>query len=386
MAPPVRRLPRCAWLSKRQAGIIGFMSVDIGIEPLSKWVLWVPPAAFALTLLALLGLWPSAWVLLLLPALFAAVFAAVVHAEVVALRVGEPYGTLILAFAVTVIEVGLILSLMLQGAPGSAEIARNTLFGVIMIVCNGVVGLCIVLGSLKHSEMPYRRRASQSALAVLMALASLTLVLPVFTTSTAGPTFSTPQLLFAAVASLSLYGVFVFVQTVRHRDFFLPQGDSLLPHTARPSQATTWRSLVWLGLSLCAVVGLGKALAPTVEAVVASAKLPQAVVGVVVGLLVLLPETGAALRAAQNNRLQIGLNLALGSALASIGLTIPAVALVSIALDLPLVLGLAPKEMVLLAITFWVSSLTLITGRASLMMGAVHLVLFAAFVFLTLFP
>jgi Ca2+:H+ antiporter len=360
--------------------------MEIGTKLLSNWVLWLPPAAFSLTVVALAGAWPSALVLLLLPVLFVAVFAAVVHAEVIALRVGEPYGTLILAFAITVIEVGLILSLMLTGAPGSDEIARNTLFGVIMIVCNGVIGLCIVIGSLRHSEMPYRRRASQSALAVLMALATLTLVLPVFTTSTEGPTFSTPQLLFASVASLVLYSVFVFVQTVRHRDFFLPQDDSPVPHAALPSKAITWRSLVLLSLSLCAVVGLGKALAPTVEAVVIAAQLPQAVVGVVVGLLVLLPETGAALRAARNNRLQIGLNLALGSALASIGLTIPAVALVSIALDLPLVLGLAPKEMVLLAITFWVSSLTLNTGRASLMMGAVHLVLFAAFVFLTLFP
>lgn len=350
------------------------------------WTRWLPALALLLAVLALSGVVAGPWMLLLLPALFGAVFASVVHAEVVALRVGEPYGTLTLAFAITVIEVGLILSLMLTRAPGSEEIARNTLFGVIMIVCNGVIGLCIVMGSLKHHEMPYRRRASQSALAVLMALAVLTLVLPVFTTSTSGPTFSKPQLLFAAAASLALYGVFVFVQAVRHRDFFLPDGDEATAHSDRPSATMTWKSLVQLVISLCAVVGLGKALAPSVEQAVVSAGLPQAVVGVVVGLLVLLPETGAALRAAVRNRLQIGLNLALGSALASIGLTIPAVALVSLWLDIPLVLGLAPKEIVLLAVTFWVCSLTLTTGRASLMQGAVHLVLFAAFVFLTLFP
>ncbi len=342
--------------------------------------------ALVLTVLALLGWVGAPWNLILLPALFAAVFASVVHAEMVALRVGEPYGTLILAFAITVIEVGLILSLMLTRAPGSEEIARNTLFGVIMIVCNGVVGLCIVVGSLKHHEMPYRRRASQSALAVLMALATLTLVLPVFTTSTSGPTFSTPQLLFASAVSLVLYAVFVFVQAVRHRDFFLPDGDQAADHADLPSPAVAWRSLGLLVVSLCAVVGLGKALAPSVEEFVLQAGLPQAVVGVVVSFLVLLPETGAALRAAVRNRLQIGLNLALGSALASIGLTIPAVALVSIWLDIPLVLGLAPKEIVLLAVTFWVCSLTLTTGRASLMQGALHLVLFAAFLFLTLFP
>ncbi len=354
---------------------------------LSRWTLWQPPLAFALAVLALVdGLIPASAQLWLLPALFAAVFASVVHAEVVALRVGEPYGTLILALAITVIEVGLILSLMLTRAPGSEEIARNTLFGVIMIVCNGVIGLCIVLGSLKHHEISYRKRGSQAALAVLMALATLTLVLPVFTTSTPGPTFSAPQLVFAAVMSLSLYAVFVFVQTVRHRDFFMPEGEEAPAHADRPSTRLAWTSLLLLVLSLCAVVGLGKALAPTVEHAVLAAGFPQAVVGVIVGLLVLLPETGAALRAAARNRLQIGLNLALGSALASIGLTIPAVAVVALWLDLPLVLGLAPKEIVLLAITFWITSLTLTAGRASLLQGAVHLVLFAAFVFLTLFP
>jgi Ca2+:H+ antiporter len=349
------------------------------------WTLWSAPLTFVLAALALAGVLPSGWVLLLLPVLFVAVFASVVHAEVIALRVGEPYGTLILAFAITVIEVGLILSLMLTGAPGSEEIARNTLFGVIMIVCNGVIGLCIVVGSLKHHEMGFRRRASQSTLAVLMALATLTLVVPVFTTSTPGPTFSAPQLLFASFASLALYIVFVFVQTIRHRDFFLPE-EELSANKERteadlPSQRMMLRSVFLMVLCLCAVVGLGKALAPSVEAAVVSANLPQAVVGVVVGLLVLLPETGAALRAAARNQLQIGINLALGSALASIGLTIPAVAMVSLWLDLPLVLGLAPKEMVLLALTFGVSVLTLATGRASLMFGAVHLVMF-----LTLFP
>lgn len=346
----------------------------------------MPPAALGLAVAALAGWIGAGWMIWLLPALFIAVFASVVHAELVALRVGEPYGTLILALAITVIEVGLILALMLTGAPGSDEIARNTLFGVIMIVCNGVIGLCIVLGSLKHYEVTYRRRGSQSALSVLMALSVLTLVLPVFTTSTAGPSFSQPQLIFAALMSLSLYAIFVFVQAVRHRDFFLPDGDETDKNAIRPSALMTWRSLALLIISLCAVVGLGKSLAPSVEAAVLQAGLPQAVVGVVVGLLVLLPETGAALRAAARNRLQIGLNLALGSALASIGLTIPAVAMVSILLDLPLVLGLAPKEIVLLFITFLVSSLTLVTGRASLMQGAVHLVLFAAFLFLTMFP
>lgn len=355
------------------------------------WALGVP----VLAVLALTAsfFWPAQGMALALYliVLFAAVFASVVHAELVALRVGEPYGTLILALAITVIEVGLILSLMLAQVSGAEQIARNTLFGVIMIVCNGVIGLCIVIGSLRHHEMGYRRRASQSALAVLMALAVLTLVLPVFTTSTSGPTFSTPQLLFASVASLALYGLFVFVQAVRHRDYFLPdvpEGQENTPeqHAAPPTNQHAWLSFGLLCVCLLAVVWLGKVLAAPTERMVIAAGLPQAVVGVIIGLLVLLPETGAAVLAAMRNRLQTGLNLALGSALASIGLTIPAVALVSLWLDLPLVLGLAPKEMVLLILTFAVCTLTLGTGRASLLQGCVHMMIFLVFVFLTLFP
>jgi len=320
-------------------------------------------------------------------ALMGTVVAGVYQAEVVALRVGEPFGTLVLALAITVIEASLIVSLMLAGGEAAAELARNTLFSAIMIICNGVVGLCLLVGALRYGEQEFQVQGASVAFAVLIALSTLTLVLPVVTTSTLGGTFSVPQLTFAAVASLSLYGVFVFVQTIKHRDYFLPPGSAEPEaHAPPPLASRAWLSFGLLFVCLIAVVGLAKMLAPTIEQTVAAARAPHAVVGIAIALLVLLPETWAALRAAQANRLQTSMNLALGSALASIGLTIPAVVGVAIALRLPLVLGLSPKEMVLLALTFLVGILTLGTGRTNVLQGTVHLMIFAAFLFLSLFP
>ncbi len=325
--------------------------------------------------------------LILAAALFSAVLAAIHHAEVVAHRVGEPFGTLVLAVAVTVIEVALIVSLMLAGGESANALARDTVFAAVMIVCNGVVGLCLVVGGLRHGVLEYRVEGTSPALASLGALAGLALVLPSFTSTTSGPTYSGSQLAFAGVASLALYGVFVFVQTVRHRDYFLPVGnagdDS---HAAPPPNWVAWSSLGLLLVSLVAVVGLAKALAPALEAGVEAAGLPQTVAGVVIAMIVLLPETGAALRSARGNRMQSSLNLALGSGLASIGLTIPVVAAMSPLFDFPLVLGLPPVQIVLLTLTLWIGTLTLGSGRATVMQGAVHLVLFAAFLFLTMVP
>ncbi len=333
--------------------------------------------------------WPLG--LLLSAALFAAVVAAVHHAEVVAHRVGEPFGTLILAVAVTVIEVALIVALMVVGGESANSLARDTVFAAVMIAANGIVGLCLVVGGLRHGVLAYRVEGTSPALASLGALAGLALVLPTFTTTTPGPTYSGSQLAFAGVASLALYGVFVFVQTVRHRDYFLPVNDDDCgaredSHAAPPSNSVAWISLGLLMASLVAVVALAKAMAPALEAGVAAAGLPRAVAGVVIALIVLLPETGAALRAAKNNRVQSSLNLALGSGLASIGLTIPVVAALSPWFAFPLVLGLPPMQIVLLTLTLITATLTLGTGRATVMQGAVHLVLFAAFLFLTLVP
>jgi len=359
----------------------------------------LPPWSLAVPVLAL-GLLAAAWGrplglglgAVLTAALFAAVMAAIHHAEVVAHRVGEPFGTLVLAVAVTIIEVALIVSLMLAGGESANSLARDTVFAAIMIASNGIVGLCLVLGGLRHGVLAYRVEGTSPALAALGAMAGLSLVLPSFTQTTPGPTYSGSQLAFAGVASLALYGVFVFVQTVRHRDYFLPvsgQGGGPTDedhHAEPPSNAVAWTSLGLLMLSLVGVVGLAKALAPALEAGVDAAGLPHAVAGVVIALIVLLPETGAALRAAKGNRMQSSLNLALGSGLASIGLTIPVVAGLSPWFPFAIVLGLPPMQIVLLTLTLITATLTLGSGRATVMQGAVHLVLFAAFVFLTVVP
>lgn len=318
--------------------------------------------------------------------LIATVFAAVYHAEVVAHRVGEPFGTLLLAVAVTVIEVALIVS-MIIGTPGSATLARDTVFAAVMIVCNGIVGLCLLVGGARHREQGFQVEGASAALAVLAALTVLSLIVPNVTTSTPGPDFSTAQLIFAGAASLVLYGSFVFVQTVRHRDYFLPvDTGSMGKHAPSPS---TGRALVSLGLlmvSLVAVVGLAKTLTPALEAGVAWLDAPKAVVGIVIAALVLLPEGMAAVKAARANQLQTSLNLALGSALASIGLTIPAVAVVAIVLDQRLELGLGIKEQLLLALTLFLGVITLGTGRTTVLQGIIHLVMFAAFLFLAVVP
>jgi Ca2+:H+ antiporter len=319
--------------------------------------------------------------------LIATVFAAVYHAEVVAHRIGEPFGTLVLAVAVTVIEVALIAAVMIGAPADKAALARDTVFASVMIACNGIVGLCLLSGGVRHHEQGFQVQGASAALAVLAALTTLTLILPNVTTAVPGPVFSTSQLVFAAVVSLVLYGGFVFVQTVRHRGYFLPvENGNKEAHAPRPSGKTALVGAGLLFAALVAVVGLAKALTPTVESAVARLDVPKAVVGVVIALLVLLPEGLAALKAARANQLQISLNLALGSALASIGLTIPAIAIVSIMLRQPLELGLGVKDEVLLALTVLVGVITLGTGRTMLLQGLVHLVIFAAFLFLAVLP
>jgi len=321
-------------------------------------------------------------------ALAGAVFVAVHHAEVVAHRVGEPFGTLVLALAVTAIETALILSMMVAGGPDMAVLPRDAIYAAVMIICTGVVGLCLLLGGLAHREQTFRVEGAGPGLAALMVMTTLALVLPAFTTSTHDGTYNRPQLAFVAVASASLWAIFVFVQTVRHRDYFIPVANAsdLETHADPPTTRQAWASFGLLLLSLVTVVGLAKMLSPAIERAVEAANAPRAVVGIVIATLVLLPETWAAVRAARADRLQTSVNLAVGSALACIGLTVPVVALASITFSLPLVLGLPPKEMALLALTFLVSAVTLGTGRTYLMQGAVHLVLFAAYLFLAFVP
>jgi Ca2+:H+ antiporter len=356
-----------------------------------SWTTVVPPVS----LLALVLVWgrhPDVVGLgIVAVVLAAAVLAAVHHAEVVAHRVGEPYGSLVLAVAVTVIEVALILTLMVSGGKDTSVLARDTVFAAVMITCNGIVGLCLLSGAVKFGTTHFNAEGTGAALATVITLATTCLVLPNFTTTTPGPEFSGGQLAFAAVASLTLYLMFVVTQTVRHRDFFLPvtEGGDLLEeeeHAARPSDRRALISLGLLVVSLVAVVGLAKVESSPIEDAVASLGLPQAVVGVIIALLVLLPESIAAFNASRRGRTQISLNLALGSAMASIGLTIPTIAVASIWLDGPLRLGLDPTHMVLLALTAVVSVLTVVPGRATRLQGGVHLVVLAAFLVLTIQP
>ncbi|MER6038830.1 MULTISPECIES: ionic transporter y4hA [unclassified Streptomyces] len=362
------------------------------LRPLTtQWTFLVPVLAVVLLVLTWGRALPGPLVALVTLVLAGSVLAAVHHAEVVAHRVGEPFGSLVLAIAVTIIEVALIVTLMVDGGDKSASLARDTVFAAVMITCNGIVGLSLLVASLRHGTAVFNPEGTGAALATVATLATLSLVLPTFTTSKPGPEFSTVQLTFAALSSLILYGLFVATQTLRHRDYFLPvsrQGDVITgdDHAVPPSARTAWISLSLLGLALVGVVGLAKGVSPTIESGVEAAGLHQAVVGVIIALLVLLPETIAALRAARRDRVQTSLNLALGSAMASIGLTIPAVALASIWLSGPLVLGLGATHMLLLALTVVVSSLTVVPGRATPLQGGVHLVLFAAYLELAINP
>jgi len=352
------------------------------------WTWLVPVLALALLLVGL-AVGVGTWLALLCgAALVGAVLVAVHHAEVVAHRVGEPLGTLVLALAVTAIETALILSMMIAGGEETAALARDAIYAAVMIICTGVVGLCVLVGGLAHREQTFRVEGAGGGIAALIVMATLTLVLPVYTTTTPAGTYSSLQLAFVAVSSAALWAIFIFVQTVRHRDYFIPATDAANPdvHAEPPTQREAWASFGLLLVSLVSVVGLAKLLSPTIERAVEATDAPRSVVGVVIAALVLLPETWAAVRAARADRLQSSMNLAVGSALACVGLTVPAVVLASAAFDLPLVLGVDAKDMAMLALTFLVSAVTLGTGRTYVMQGAVHLVLFAAFLFLAFVP
>jgi Ca2+:H+ antiporter len=350
---------------------------------------WLIPAA-SIVLLAVAGaMAPVGTGLAVLCAigLGGAVTAAVHHAEVIAHRLGEPFGTLVLALAVTVIESSLILSMMTAGGEEMAVLPRDTIFATVMIICNGVLGLCLLVGGLAHREQSFRVEGAGTGMAALVVMATLTLALPTLTTSSPAGTYNRAQLWFVAVMLGVLWAAFIFVQTVRHRHYFLPVGASgPEDKTVPPSAREAWISFGLLFVSLIAVVGLAKMLSPTIEHLVEAAGAPRAVVGIAIALLVLLPESVAATRAARADRLQTSLNLAIGSALASIGLTIPVVIVAGFVFDMPLTLGLDQTELSLLVLTFLVSAFTLSSGRTYMMQGVVHLVVFATFLFMAIVP
>ncbi len=351
------------------------------------WTVVVPLISWLLLGGIALG-WGGAFLFLAALGLGACVIASVHHAEVIAHYVGEPFGTLVLAVAVTVIEVALIVSLMLSGGPSTAALARDTVFAAVMIILNGMIGVCLLVGGSRHGEQTFGLYGVSAALTTLAAISVLTLILPNYTTSASGASYSTSQLVFIAIVSLVLYGAFVLIQTIKHRHYFLTEngeGDEVSAEH-RPPRIRLVVSSIALLASLGAVVLLAKSLAPVVEAGVVGMGAPQAVVGIIIAGVILLPEGFAAYRAARANRLQTSLNLALGSALASIGLTIPTVAILSVLTGWQITLGLEIKSSVLLLLSLFVASLSLSTGKTTILQGTVHLVIFAVYVFITLIP
>lgn len=349
--------------------------------------------AFSLAALALSwsAVLPNLVLALLGGLLVVTVFTAVHHAEVVALRTGEPFGSLILAVSVTVIEVGMIVVLMLESPEKNQNLARDTVFSAVMITTNGIVGIALLIKTIRQRVATFNAMGVGGALATLVSLSALTLILPSFTTSSPGPTFTNTQLIFAAVVSLILYLTFIGVQTIRHRDYFLPppKSDHSIPieeHVAPPTSQQALLSLMGLIASLIGVVGLAKVTSPLIQGFVDDRDLPKMMIAISIALVVLLPESISAIKAARYGRTQTSLNLAYGSALASIGLTIPVIAIISIFFSYDVNLGLNAAEMVLITLTFLVSILTVVTGRASLLQAVIHLSIFGAFIFFAALP
>jgi Ca2+:H+ antiporter len=359
-------MPRSAWIFPALAVVLfaGVTALDFTFTPSAGGLV------FAAVLLVIL---------------FGTVFAAVHHAEVIAERIGEPYGTLLLTLAVTVIEVALIATIMLGEKP-VPTLARDTVFAVVMIVCNGLVGICILVGGLRYREQDFQISGANLYLSVLVVLATITLILPNYTLTTPGPIYSAGQLGFVSVVTVILYGVFLYIQTVRHRDYFISDKGDAGDNMTQTSSRTLMLSVVLLLVSLLAVVLLAKKFSLVVDAGAAAIGAPPAFAGILVALLILLPESVAAISAARKNDLQKSINLALGSSLATIGLTIPAVAEAAYVLDKTLVLGLDQREMVLLVMTLVLSMLTFGTGRTNILFGLVHMLVFAVFVFMVFVP
>jgi Ca2+:H+ antiporter len=318
----------------------------------------------------------------------ASVLAAVHHAEVIAHRAGEPYGTLVLALAVTLIEVSLIVSLMAAGGEDASGLARDTVFAAVMIILNGIIGLCLLVGGLMHREQSFSLDGVSASLVALGAIVILTLVFPNYTVTTPGPYYSSSQLVLIGIVTLVIYGTFIFTQTIGHRQFFLQDDDTdqSAQHPAPPGNAMTAVSSILLLFCLAAVVLLAKKLAPSLEAAVTRMGAPDAVVGVIIAAIILLPEGLAALRAARANRLQTSLNLALGSALASIGLTIPAVSFLSLFANTRLRLGIDAESSLLLMLSLFVVVVALRTGRTIILHGVVLLTVFVVYLFTTVVP
>lgn len=352
---------------------------------LTQWTTIIPALAWVLFFSGLIQHSNFFQVLAIL-LLILSVMSAVHHSEIIAHRVGEPYGTIILAVAITVIEVSIIISLMVAGGDEAVSLARDTVYSATMLILNGIVGLCLFIGGLKHHEQTFSKHSVTISLVSLVSIVIFTLIFPTFTSSVQGPYYSTPQLIFVSIVCLIIYSCFLFAQTSRHRDYFLATGEDKEEHTATIGNKVFIKSLLFLLISLGIVVLLAKTLSPAIENIVIGYNMPKTLVGVIIAAIILLPEGIAAIIAAQKNKLQSSLNLALGSALASIGLTIPCVAVVSGIYDMKIILGVDIKSIILLGLSVFIVMLSLSSGRSNIVYGVVLLINLIAFVFMIIHP
>jgi len=309
------------------------------------------------------------------------------HADCLAIRLGEPYGTLILTLSAISIEVVMISTAMLHGA-NNPTLGRDAIFAVIMIALAGLVGLSLLLGGLRYREQHYNIQGVNAYLNVIMALAVLGLVLPNFTTSTSGPTFSTEQGIFFAAVSLLLYAIFLLIQTLRHRGYFLDVKETATthsPHHLARVRSTGFHGLMLL-LYMVTVIFLAEKFAIPLDNSIEQFHMPQAFGGVVIAVLVLSPEGLGGVTASLHNQLQRSINLLFGSVLATIGLTIPAVLMIGLLTKRSVALGLQGGNLPLLLLTLAVSVVTFTSRKTNILQGCIHLLLFAVFVLLIFAP
>lgn len=312
-------------------------------------------------------------------------YSAVGHADIVAARLGQPFGTLVLTLSVTVIEVSVMASMMLHNE-NNPTLAREAVLSVLMIVNTGLIGLCLLLGSLRHHEQTIQQQGVSGYLSVMIALGVMLLILPSETHAGETGEFSALQLAYMSFIAVALYGAFLYMQTVRYRDHYESHADG---HAVEaPGMWAFLAALAMLVFSLAVVVALSKHVAAAFEDFLARFNLadPDAVTGALVALLILLPEGITAVRAAARNHLQHSLNIALGSALATVALTIPAMAFISSVIGRPMVLGLDNEDRTMLLLTFVLSILSFGTGRTNALNGVVHIIVFCVYVMLLFMP
>ncbi|UXE67178.1 MAG: ionic transporter y4hA [Chryseotalea sp. WA131a] len=362
-------------LSKNANNIYGF----------SVWTFLVPVLVWGVFIIGEIVHWVPFYILSFL-ALIVGVLNAVHHAEVVAKKVGEPYGALILALAVTLIEVSIIVSLMFEAGADSSMLARDTVFATVMIILTGMVGLVILIGGIKFKNQTFSIDGAKAAITVLVAISVLTLILPNFTLAVTGPFYSTEQLAFVAFVTLILYGSFLFVQTIRHKDDFISDDEAIESEDLFPSKKETITSALLLVIFLVVIVLLAESMAHPLESFIEEIGAPREIVGILIASIILLPEGISAVNAARKNQLQQGLNLSLGSSLATIGLTLPTVSFISIATGIPISLGLSSEMMVLFLLSLFIIVLSLSTGKTTILQGIVLLVIFSVYLLVNFVP